>query len=213
MNAWTVPGNINSSPRSVRVGSTVTTVGKASIALSLASELRATTRSNSPQAASATATANKASRYEFILRERSDMRALRCVCRVRGLSSMNDRKQSRHKKQGCDRRKNEAADDRTPEGSVLLAALPEAQRHWNHSDDHCSRGHHDRPYTCESGLQSCLECTVARIHPFAREADHEHAVGGRHPHTHDRAHERRYADGGMGEEQHPDDAREGGGER
>src|ERR1700722_7143751 len=111
MNAWTVPGSTSSSPRSVRSGFTVTTVGRASIALSLANELRAITRSISPRAASTTAMKNNASRYGLIFLEESDMSALRSVRGVRRDSSMDNRKHRRHEEQGRDRGKDEAADN------------------------------------------------------------------------------------------------------
>src|SRR5580693_5204644 len=168
MNAWTVPGRINSSPRSVRFGLTVTTVGRTSTALSLAKELRAITRSISPQAARTTATVNKATRYGFILREGSDMSALRCLHGVCRLTSMNERKHRRHEEQGGNRGKDEAADDGAPQGCVLFAAVPEAQRHRNHADNHRGSGHQDRPDACESGLQRRLDRIVAGVHAFAR---------------------------------------------
>ncbi len=53
----------------------------------------------------------------------------------------------------------------------------------------------------------------ALVHLLSREADDENAVRGSDPHAHDRAGERGHAHRGMGEEQHPYDARQCGGKR
>ena len=51
------------------------------------------------------------------------------------------------------------------------------------------------------------------VEPFAREADHQHAVGGGDAHAHDGAGQRRHRQRGVGREQHPDDAGERGRQR
>src|SRR3982750_1548388 len=50
-------------------------------------------------------------------------------------------------------RENEAADHRTAERRVLLAAFAEAERHRRHADDHRERGHEDGTKTHEARFE------------------------------------------------------------
>ena len=61
-------------------------------------------------------------------------------------------------------------------------------------------------------MESGGEGGVVRVHAvlalIVGEGDDEDAVGGRHADAHDRPHQRGHAEGGAGDEQHPEDARQ-----
>ena len=90
------------------------------------------------------------------------------------------------------RRKNQAADDGAAERRVLLAALAEPERHRRHADDHGQRRHQDGPEAHEAGLERGRDRIAELAQALAREADDQHAVGGRDAHAHDRAGQRRH---------------------
>ena len=127
--------------------------------------------------------------------------------RVQRAAPVNDREHGRHEKQRGDGRKNQAADDGASQRRILLAAIAQPERHRDHADDHGQGRHEHRAQPRESGLQRGLEGIIAGIHALARKADHQYAVRGGHAHAHDGAGECGYAHRGVGQEQHPDDAR------
>ncbi len=72
-------------------------------------------------------------------------------------ASVNKREDRRDENQRSDGCAKEAANDRSPQGRVLLAAVTQSQSHRNHADDHGQRGHEHGPEPCESGFDSGLE--------------------------------------------------------
>src|SRR5882724_3407815 len=126
---------------------------------------------------------------------------------------VNDFENARHKKQSCEGRENQAADDGSSEGSVLLAAFAEADGHGNHADDHGESGHDDRTDADEAGFKSGVEGILAFGQLFARKRDHQDAVGSGDAHAHDGAGKRRYVQRGVGDQENPADSGESAGER
>ena len=61
-----------------------------------------------------------------------------------------------------------------------------------------------------SAAERCVHAFEALI---VGEDDHQDTVGGGHADAHDGAHQRRHAEGGLGDEEHPDDAGERAGQR
>jgi hypothetical protein len=112
----------------------------------------------------------------------------------------------RNEHQRGDGGEDQAADHGAAERRVLLAALAEAQRHRRHADDHRQRRHQHRAEAHEAGFQRRGDGIAEFGIALAREADHQHAVGGGDAHAHDRAGQRRHRQRGVGGEQHPDDA-------
>src|ERR1700730_16579634 len=152
--ACTVPGSTSSSPSGVRLGVTVTTVGIAACAVSLPSDERARPRLTSPHTAKVSATMNRNSQQRRNLRPKflsassalgSGIGNLHGMNRVRRGAPMNDREYGRYEKQGGDGCKEEAADDRAAQRCILLAAVPQPQRHRDHADDHGQGRHENRP--------------------------------------------------------------------
>src|SRR5713101_3089592 len=126
---------------------------------------------------------------------------------------VNDFENARHKKQSCEGRENQAADDGSSEGSVLLAAFAEADGHGNHADDHGQSGHDDRTDADETGFKSGVECILAFGQLFARKRDHQDAVGSGDAHAHDGAGQRRHVQRGVSDQENPADSGESAGER
>src|SRR6478672_1404312 len=70
--------------------------------------------------------------------------------------SVQPGKHARNEKECGDRRQRQAADDRTTEWCVLLAAFAHPERHRHHADDHREGRHQHRAETCETGFNGCF---------------------------------------------------------
>ena len=117
--------------------------------------------------------------------------------------------ENRNKEQRGGSGKNQPADYGSAEWRVLFSTFPQADRHRHHADDHRQGGHQDRPEAGESRCQRGGYRVLALFHLFLGEADHQNAVGGSHPHTHDGTGQGRNADIGVGDEKEPHDSRQG----
>src|ERR1700719_2341962 len=109
----------------------------------------------------------------------SDDRGRRDIATVLTVYETEDNGNEDQRGHGCER---QSADDRATERCVLLAALPQAQRHRRHADDHGERGHQDRTKAYEARLEGSSDRVAELLEALAREADDEHAVGGRNAH-------------------------------
>jgi len=87
----------------------------------------------------------------------------------------------------------QAADNGSSQGSVLLTAIPEPKRHWNHANDHGQGGHQYRTKTGEARLQCGRNWVIALRNLLRGEADDQNTVRRGHAHAHDCSHERRDA--------------------
>src|SRR5215470_3016924 len=126
---------------------------------------------------------------------------------------VQEAKDRRNKYQCRNRGAQQSTNDGTAEGSILLASVTNAKRHWNHADDHGQRGHDDRPETR-------VPCFNRRFHwisvvqeSLLGEGNHENAVRCRYAHAHDCAHQRRDAERSVGDEQKQHDPRKSSGKR
>ncbi len=126
---------------------------------------------------------------------------------------MQQAEERRHKEKCGDGGKQKAADNRAPQGCILLAAFAPPERHGQHADDHCERGHENGPEASEAGQQSGIRRRVHIGQLFLGKAHHQNAVGRCHAHAHDRPGQCRNAHRCMRQEQEPDDTRERGGQR
>src|ERR1700740_1900990 len=63
-----------------------------------------------------------------------------CGCGPEGFCTVaflsNGHKDAGDKDQGCNRREHHPPDDRSAQGSILLAAFTETKSHWHHTDNH-----------------------------------------------------------------------------
>ena len=100
-----------------------------------------------------------------------------------------------------------------PSGAFCSPPSPEPERHRQHADDHRQRRHDHGAQAGHSGGQRRVVGVGAFLALIVGEGDHQNAVRGRHADAHDRAHERRDVDRRLGDEQHPDDARQGARQR
>src|SRR5579859_13498 len=100
---------------------------------------------------------------------------------------VNDRKDARNEEQSREGGEQQPADHRATERRVLLAAFSHANGHGHHADNHGQRGHDNRAHAYKAGLQRGFPGVFAFIQLFAREGNHQNAVGGGHAHAHDRA--------------------------
>src|SRR6185312_857970 len=101
-----------------------------------------------------------------------------------------------YEKQSSDGGAKQTADNGTPERGILLAAFAETQRHGDHADDHSESGHNNGTETGVPGFNSSLQRIAMLGQTLTRKRNHQDAVGGRDPHTHDGPHERRHAEMG-----------------
>ena len=104
--------------------------------------------------------------------------------------------------------------DTTPASMVriLLAAFAQAQRQWQHADNHGQRRHQHRAETGKAGFDRGADGIAGNGQALAGEAHHQDRVGGAHAHAHDGAGQGRHRQSGAGGEQRPDDAGQGGGQ-
>ena len=133
---------------------------------------------------------------------------LRLCSRSFSFPAMKHGEDRGHEDQGGHGRAEQAADDRSAQRRILLAAIAQPERHRHHADDHGQRRHADRAKTggaCFNGSQN-------RVAVFGQarlgERDHQDAVGRGHAHAHDGAHQRGHAERGVGEEEEQDDTRQ-----
>src|SRR6266481_4208215 len=134
-------------------------------------------------------------------------------CRARVAPGMQETENRGNENQRGHRGEEEAANYGAAQGGVLFASIAEAEGHGNHADDHGESGHEDGAEAGEAGFGGGSDWVSVVQEAFLGEGDDEDAIGGAHAHAHDRAHESRDAERGVGEEKKDDDAGEGGGER
>jgi hypothetical protein len=118
-----------------------------------------------------------------------------------------------HEKQSGDGCQQQAADHGAAERSVLLAAFAEAERHRQHAHDHGQRRHNHRTQARVAGFERGGNRVGARLALIVGEVDQQNAVGGGHADTHDGAHQGWHVDGGLGDEEHQQDAGKRAGQR
>src|SRR5579863_8706618 len=149
VNACTSPGSTSSSLLSVCLGLVTSTTGTDDCCASRFSAARDCTRVNMPQAAMMIAASSTYSATRLIRRNAARAWGVSVICcRVAlgvrcaslaarlGKSAVDDGKHHRYEQQRCKRGKHQPADHRPPERRVLLAALAQAQGHWQHADYH-----------------------------------------------------------------------------
>src|SRR5919109_4302131 len=151
--AWMLLGSVRSLGPSARRGvATLTDTTPASGAVAAATRsARSRMRGTTPMTTSVTPSATPISRpHPFfdsgigrILREKVLARRTPAQDAVDD-GNQEERGECRHR---------EATDDRAPQRRILLAALPEAQRHRQHADDHRERGHQDRAQSRGAGSE------------------------------------------------------------
>src|SRR5882672_10815281 len=79
--------------------------------------------------------------------------------RERLAASVDDRKNGGYEEERGHGRENETANHGTAERCILLAAITQAQGKRHHADDHCQRGHQNRPQTCEAGISAAVKAS------------------------------------------------------
>src|ERR1017187_8519623 len=109
-----------------------------------------------------------------------------------------------HKQRG-EGSQQQAADHGAAQRRVLFAAFAHAERHRQHAHDG-GGGHEDGTDAGVSGGKRGGACVHSFLPLIVGEHYHQDAVGGGHADTHDGAHQGGYAEGGLRNEQHPDDA-------
>src|SRR5207244_12752931 len=90
---------------------------------------------------------------------------------------VDDGKHRGNEEQRGESRKNQAADHRAAERSILLAAFTETDGQWNHPDNHRERGHDDRANAHKSRFERSLPGGLSFLHLLARERSEERRVG------------------------------------
>ncbi len=81
-------------------------------------------------------------------------------CRPLLVTRMEQAEHCRNKEESRGRCTQQAADNCTPERSVLLSAFTQADRHRNHADDHGESGHNHWPESGGASFKSRFERTA-----------------------------------------------------
>src|SRR3984885_5523450 len=103
---------------------------------------------------------------------------------------MNQREDTRYKDKRSDCCTEQTANNRAPKRSILLTAVSCTQRHRDHANDHCESSHDNWTKARRSRFDGSPNC-VAMLFDVRR----------CHAHAHDCAHECRYAERSMRQEE------------